>query len=229
MSLILNIDTSSSVCSVCLAEDGGIIEERNEVSENKHASQLTILIREIVENQKMKLRDLSAVAISSGPGSYTGLRIGTSVAKGISYGIEKPLIAVSTLQGMAHKMSTMNPDPNGIYIPMIDARRSNVYMAVYDSDNNVMENDRFADINVDLTDNFGSYNVKNTYLGGLDAPKLQLICLNNYNCTLLENIICVASNISTISYKRFVHNVFENLTYFEPFYLKEFEGRMKIG
>ncbi len=229
MSLILNIDTSSSVCSVCLAENGDVIEERNEVSENKHASQLTILIREIVENQKMKLRDLSAVAISSGPGSYTGLRIGTSVAKGISYGIEKPLIAVSTLQGMAHKMSTMNPDPNGIYIPMIDARRSNVYMAVYDSDNNVMENDRFANINVDLTDNFGSYNVKSTYLGGLDAPKLQLICLNNYNCTLLENIICVASNISTISYKRFVHNVFENLTYFEPFYLKEFEGRMKIG
>ena len=229
MSLILNIDTSSSVCSVCLAENGDVIEERNEVSENKHASQLTILIREIVENQKMKLRDLSAVAISSGPGSYTGLRIGTSVAKGICYGIDKPLIAVSTLQGMAHKMSTMNPDLNGIYIPMIDARRSNVYMAVYDSDNNVIENDRFADTNVDLTDNFSSYSVKNTYLGGLDASKLQLICLNNYNCTLLENLICVSSNISGISYKRFVHNVFENLTYFEPFYLKEFEGRMKIG
>ena len=229
MSLILNIDTSSSVCSVCLAEHGEVVEERNEQSENKHASQLTILIREIIENQKIELRDLSAVAISSGPGSYTGLRIGTSVAKGICYGIDKPLIAVSTLQGMAHKMSTMNPDPNGIYIPMIDARRSNVYMAVYDSDNNVIENDRFADKNVDLTDNFGSYSVKNIYLGGLDASKLQLICLNNYNCTLLENIICIASNISTISYNRFVHNEFENLTYFEPFYLKEFEGRMKIG
>ena len=229
MSLILNIDTSSSVCSVCLAEDGVIIQERNDLSENKHASQLTILIREIVESQKITLKDLSAVAISSGPGSYTGLRIGTSVAKGICYGIDKPLIAVSTLQGMAHKMSTMNPDPNGIYIPMIDARRSNVYMAVYDSDNNAIENDRFADTNVDLTDNFASYNVKNIYLGGLNLTKLQLICLNNYNCTLIENIICIASNISAISYKRFVHNVFENLTYFEPFYLKEFEGRMKIG
>ena len=229
MSLILNIDTSSSVCSVCLSEDGDVIEERNELSENKHASQLTTLIRDIVENQKIELRNLSAVAVSHGPGSYTGLRIGTSVAKGICYGIEKPLIAVSTLQGMAHKMSTMNPDPNGIYIPMLDARRSNVYMAIYDSDNNVIENDRFADVNVDLTDNFASYNVKNIYFGGLDTSKLPLICLNKYYCNLIENIICVASNISTISYKRFVHNVFEDLTYFEPFYLKEFEGRMKIG
>jgi len=228
MALILNIDTSSPVCSVCLAEDGDIIEERDELSENKHASRLTDLIRDITESQKIKLSDLSAVALSSGPGSYTGLRIGTSVAKGICYGLDKPLIAVSTLQGMAHRMSAMHADPDGIYIPMIDARRADVYMAVYDSDNNVVENDAFTDLNVVFTDTLASYNVKNIYFGGLPTSKLSLICLNNYNCTLIENIICVASNINTISYKRFVDNSFENLTYFEPFYLKEFEGRMKI-
>jgi tRNA threonylcarbamoyladenosine biosynthesis protein TsaB len=228
MALILNIDTSSSVCSVCLAEDGDIIEERDDLSENKHASRLTDLIRDMMDSQKIKLSDLSAVALSSGPGSYTGLRIGTSVAKGICYGLDKPLIAVSTLQGMAHRMSAMHPHPDGIYIPMIDARRNDVYMAVYDSDNNMVENDTFTDLNVVFTDTLASYNVKNIYFGGLLTSKLSLIYLNNYNCTLIENIICVASNINAISYKRFVENSFENLTYFEPFYLKEFEGRMKI-
>jgi tRNA threonylcarbamoyladenosine biosynthesis protein TsaB len=229
MALILNIDTSSPVCSVCLAEDGDIIEERNDLSENKHASQVTILIRDIMDSQKIRLMDLSAVALSSGPGSYTGLRIGTSVAKGICYGLDKPLIAVSTLQGMAHKMSLVHPDPEGIYIPMIDARRDDVYMAIYDSGNKVLVKDKFATINIDFPATLASYNVKNIYFGGLGASKLPLICSNNYYCTLIENIICVASNIITISYKRYEHSIFENVTYFEPFYLKEFEGRMKIG
>lgn len=229
MALILNIDTSSSVCSACLAEDGEIIEERNDLSENKHASMLTTLIRDVMDSQKIRPIDLSAVALSSGPGSYTGLRIGTSVAKGICYGLDKPLIAVSTLQGMAHKMSLMHPDPDGIYIPMIDARRDDVYMAIYDSDNILLEKDKFATINVDFFNILASYNVKNIYFGGLGASKLPLICSNNYNCTLIENIICVASNINAISYKRYEQGMFENVTYFEPFYLKEFEGRMKIG
>jgi tRNA threonylcarbamoyladenosine biosynthesis protein TsaB len=229
MALILNIDTSSSVCSACLAEDGNVIEERNDLSENKHASGLTTLIEEIMDNQRIKLRDISAVALSSGPGSYTGLRIGTSVAKGLCYGLGKPLIAVSTLQGMAHSMSELHPDTNGIYIPMIDARRNDVYMAVYDPGNKVLEKDRFATVDVVFADTLSSYNVKNIYFGGSGASKLEIICLNTYFGTLIENIICMAANISAISYKRFVHNMFEDLTYFEPFYLKEFEGRMKIG
>lgn len=229
MALILNIDTSSEVCSVCLAEDGQMIEERNEPSENRHASMLTTQIRELMDAHELKLKDLSAVALSSGPGSYTGLRIGTSVAKGICYGLNIPLIAVSTLQGIAHRMIQLYPDPNAIYVPMIDARRENVYMAVYDSQNQALIQDTFATINVDLKDNLASYNVKNVYLGGTGAGKMNLICLNNEFGTVIENLICVASNITAISYNQYTNGEYADVTYFEPYYLKEFEGRIKIN
>ena len=228
MALILNIDTSSAVCSVCLAEDGELVSERNDLSENKHASRLTTLIKELIEDQKIRLKDISAVAISSGPGSYTGLRIGTSVAKGICYGLNKPLISVSTLQGLAHRMSELKPDESGIYIPMLDARRNDVYMAIYDNSNNAIENDKFETISVDFQRIISSYNVKNVYLGGSGSAKVKIICLNTEFGTVIENLICVASNINTISYKRYEEGVFEDVTYFEPYYLKEFEGRMKI-
>ena len=229
MALILNIDTSSEVCSVCLAEDGHMIEERNETSENRHASMLTSQIRELMDARGLKLKDLSAVALSSGPGSYTGLRIGTSVAKGICYGLNKPLISVSTLQGISHKMAQLYPDPQGIYVSMIDARRENVYMAVYDSQNQVITQDTFATIGVDFQDILAGYNVKNVYLGGTGAGKMNLICLNNEFGTVIENLICVASNITAISYKQYINGIYADVTYFEPFYLKEFEGRMKTN
>jgi len=229
MALILNIDTSSTVCSVCLAEDGILIAERNDLSENRHASQLAILIRELMEEQNIKLKDLSAVALSSGPGSYTGLRIGTSVAKGICYGLDKPLISVSTLHGLAHTMSEKYPDPNGVYIPMLDARRDDVYMAVYDKDDNIIEKDNFATVNVVLPDILTRYTVKNIYFAGSGAQKVRITEINNNFGTVIENLICIASNINAISYKRFMKGKFEDHRYFEPFYLKEFEGQMKTN
>jgi tRNA threonylcarbamoyladenosine biosynthesis protein TsaB len=229
MALILNIDTSSSVCSVCLAEDGKVMAERNNLSENQHASRLTTLIDELMDDQHIRLKDLSAVALSGGPGSYTGLRIGTSVAKGICYGLDKPLISVSTLQGLAHMMSAKHPDPNGIYIPMLDARRNDVYMSIYDSDNNIIEKDNFATVNVDFADTLANYNVKNIYFGGSGAKKVLLTGFNNIFGTIIENLICVARNINEISYKQFLNGKFEDHLYFEPFYLKEFEGRIKLN
>jgi tRNA threonylcarbamoyladenosine biosynthesis protein TsaB len=229
MALILNIDTSSTVCSVCLAEDGKVIAERNDLSENRHASGLTTLITEMMNERGLALKDLSAVALSSGPGSYTGLRIGTSVAKGICYGLDKPLISVSTLQGLAFVMAQQFADENGIYIAMLDARRDDVYMAIYDKNNIVIEKDSFATASVVFPDILKAYNVKNVYFGGSGALKMKLICLNTEFGTVIENLICVASNINSISYNRFINGEFEDLTYFEPFYLKEFEGRMKIN
>ena len=227
MALILNIDTSSAVCSVCLAEDGHVIAERNDFSENRHASGLTALITEVMEERGLALKDLSAVALSSGPGSYTGLRIGASVAKGICYGLDKPLISVSTLQGLAYVMEQLFTDTNGVYVAMLDARRDDVYMATYDKNNIVIEKDNFATASVVFADIMRTYSVKNVYFGGPGAAKMKLNCLNNEFGTVIENLICVASNINTISYKRFVNGEFEDLTYFEPFYLKEFEGRIK--
>lgn len=229
MAIILNIDTSSTVCSVCLAEDGHIIAERTDTSENRHASGLTTLISEMIEERGLALRDLSAVALSSGPGSYTGLRIGASVAKGICYGLDKPLISVSTLQGLAYMMAKKFTDTNGVYVAMLDARRDDVYMSIYDFDNIIVEKDTFATANVVFADIMATYSEKNVYFGGPGALKMKLICLNNEFGTVIENLICVAGNINALSYKRFQNNEFEDLTYFEPFYLKEFEGRMKTN
>ena len=229
MALILNIDTSSTVCSICLAENGKVIAERNDLSENRHASGLTTLITEVMRERGLALKDLSAVALSSGPGSYTGLRIGTSVAKGICYGLDKPLISVSTLQGLAYVMAQQFTDENGVYVAMLDARRDDVYMAIYDRNNVIIEKDIFATASVVFPDIMKAYNVKNVYFGGPGSLKMKLICLNNEFGTVIENLICVASNINTISYNRFINGEFEDLTYFEPFYLKEFEGRMKVN
>jgi len=227
MALILNIDTSSSICAVCLAEDGEVIAERNDLSESRHASQLTTFIWGLLESQRVKTKDLSAIALSSGPGSYTGLRIGASVAKGLCYGLDKPLISVSTLQGLAYRMAETHPDPQGIYVPMLDARRENVYMAIYDRFNNIIEKDNFATVNVDFTAILANYSVKNIYLGGSGAKKVLLTEFNDIFGTIIENLICVARNINGISYKRFLYGKFEDHLYFEPFYLKEFEGRIK--
>jgi len=229
MALILNIDTSSPVCSVCLAEDGTVIAERNDLTENQHASRLTTFINELMDDQNIRLKDLSAVALSSGPGSYTGLRIGASVAKGICYGLDKPLISVSTLQGLAYVMSVTRPDPDGIYIPMLDARRNDVYMSIYDADNNIIKKDTFATVSVDFTDMLASYSVKNIYFGGSGAKKVQLTDINHKFGTIIENLICVAKNINVISYKHFVEGIFENVNYFEPFYLKEFAEQIKVN
>jgi tRNA threonylcarbamoyladenosine biosynthesis protein TsaB len=229
MALILNIDTSSSVCSVCLSEDGDVLAEHNDLAENKHASRLTTLIQEILDAQKIALRDISAVAISSGPGSYTGLRIGASVAKGICYGLDKPLISVPTLQGIASRMSLIAADKDGMYIPMLDARRNDVYMGAYNAQNHILEKDRFATVDGDLNDMLTSYNVKNIYFGGPGSFKTALICLNKDFGIVIENLICIASNINPISYKRYINGIFENVSYFEPFYLKEFEGRIKVN
>ena len=228
MALILNIDTSSDICSVCLAEDGQMIEQRNETAENRHASMLTIQIREMLADHHIGMKDLSAVALSSGPGSYTGLRIGTSVAKGICYGLNKPLISVSTLRGIADQMARLKPDPNGIYVSMLDARRGNVYMAVYDEQNKVLVKDVFVSSSVDFKVIISTYSVKNVYFGGSGAEKSEIICLNNEFGIIIENLTCVASNIRDISYDCFRQYMFEDVTYFEPFYLKEFEGYIKI-
>jgi tRNA threonylcarbamoyladenosine biosynthesis protein TsaB len=229
MALILNIETSSPVCSVCLSEDGYVIAEHNELIENKHASGLICDINELMHMGKVKFKDLSAIAVSSGPGSYTGLRIGTSVAKGLCYGLSIPLIGVSTLQALANEMSAKYPDSNGVYIPMLDARRDDVYMAIYNGENNIIEKDNFVTVSVDLPDILSNYNVKNIYFGGTGSGKARLINLNDTFGTFIENLICIAKNISSISYKRFINGSYDDHLYFEPFYLKEFEGRMKIN
>lgn len=229
MALILNIDTTSPICSVCLAEDGTVIAERIDLTENKHASVLTILIGELMQECDAKIKDLSAVALSSGPGSYTGLRISTSVAKGICYGAGIPLISVSTLKGLAAAMSISHSVGESIYVPMLDARRQDVYWGIYDEEGRVIKEDNFVTIDENFLALVASYNVKNVYFGGSGATKMKTMCLKMEFGTVIENLICKAKNISSISYKQYLNGIYEDLTYFEPNYLKEFEGRMKFS
>jgi len=228
MGIILNIDTSSEVCSACIAENGHILVENNELSGNQHASRLAGIISGLFDDIGMTVNDISAIALSGGPGSYTGLRIGASVAKGLCYGLDRPLMSVPTLRSLAAQMSTLCPDPDGIYIPMIDARRDDVFMAIYDFDNNLIRKDTFATVNSEFLDNLTCYNVKNIYFGGSGSSKVRKIASGEKFGTVIENVICLATNINMISYKFFDEKIFSDISQYEPFYLKDFEGRMKF-
>ena len=229
MALILNIDTSSPLCSVCLAMDGQVVAELEDDTENKHASLLTVLIAEVLKMAGVGRQDLSAIAVSAGPGSYTGLRIGASVAKGLCFGLEIPLIGVSTLQGLAHAMSACVPDDTGIYVPAIDARRDDIYYAIFDAIGLRIEDDIFCTANDAFVQKLKHLNSNSIYMNETVYLKLQKNCLNNEFGTVIENIILKASNIKDISFNHFIKGQYDSSAYFEPFYLKEFEGRIKIN
>lgn len=224
MALILNIDTSTSLCSVCLAEDGILIAEKKDDSGNKHASLLTVLIEQLFKDASLNYKDIDAIAVSGGPGSYTGLRIGTSVAKGLCYALDKPLIAVSTLQALAFRMVQEVKDDSGIYIPMIDARRMDVYAALFFATNERLKDDFFMTIDEPSLRIFDGE--RSIYFGGTGAEKVKKITNINFG-TVIEKILCNSSNMCFISYFKYKQDVFENTTYYEPFYFKEFEGRTK--
>ena len=144
MSLILNIETATNVCSVALSENNKILGFKETADPNVHSSQLTVFIESLLKKEKTDIKSLNAVAVSKGPGSYTGLRIGVSVAKGICYALDIPLISVSTLQAMAFGIGARNiiKDKNAWMCPMIDARRMEVYSAFFDQNNSIQKNVR---------------------------------------------------------------------------------------
>lgn len=227
MALILNIDTSSPVCSVCISDRGQVVAHRDDLTGNQHASLLAILVQDTLHEAGVTARDLSAVALSSGPGSYTGLRIGTSLAKGLCYGLGLPLIGIPTLMGLACQMTATMTDAAAVYVPMIDARRDDAYIAVYDGDLKVLEKDTFVTVDIHLFDRLLRLYDSNIYFGGTASHKMINLFSNNKFGTIIENVKCIASNISMLSYEHYQRKIFSDLTYFEPFYLKEFEGRIK--
>src|SRR6476661_4332435 len=131
MALILLLETATSVCSVAVAEDGKLLAIHEESEKNIHATHLTLFIENVMQQAGRSLSDLDAIAVSMGPGSYTGLRIGVSTAKGLCYAMDKPLIGINTLESMAAVIANSS---TSLYVPMIDARRMEVYTAVYDAD-----------------------------------------------------------------------------------------------
>jgi tRNA threonylcarbamoyladenosine biosynthesis protein TsaB len=225
MERILQLETATETCSVAIVENGKILALR-EISEGKsHAGVLTVFIQETLEEARVTIDSMDAVAVSMGPGSYTGLRIGVSVAKGLCYGMEIPLIAVPTLESMYHGMKSILTHNNyplsdsDIFIPMIDARRLEVYMAVFDIHGNQI-NETCAKIIE--PDSFKTLNDKgNIFFFGCGAQKLKDI-INLKNAIFDTEFVHTSINMSEIALKMFRSKKYADIAYFEPFYLKDF-------
>lgn len=215
MANILCIETASTNCSVALGREGRLLalKEDNNLGYS-HSEKLHIFIFEILNENGIQLSDLDAVAISKGPGSYTGLRIGVSAAKGLCFSLDIPLISVSTLTALAHQVSG-----EGVIIPMLDARRMEVYTAVFNEQKKQIE-DTSAKI---LTPD--SYKIfldkeKATFIGS-GVEKFKDIC-NHQNALFVENKLPSAREMVKLAEEKFQAKNFENVAYFEPYYLKDF-------
>lgn len=225
MSKILSIETSTVVCSVAIHNNGQLIDFIEISEPNAHSSKLTVLIEELLNKNSIMVADLSAIAISQGPGSYTGLRIGASVAKGFCYACNIPLIAIDTLEALTlHAQKNLIEEginiSNSLFYPMIDARRMEVYTAEY-SDTLVCNKTTYALV-VD-EDTIHSFESQNTYyLFGDGSDKLQET-LTGKQIHYLTNVYTTARTIGELAFKKFSKKDFSNVAYFEPFYLKEFQ------
>jgi len=216
---ILNIETATKNCSVSLAKNGETVLCK-EIAEQgySHAEKLHVFIEEILKETNVPIQDLKAIAVSKGPGSYTGLRIGVSTAKGLCYALGIPLIAMDTLQVLAKQaLNVINYD-GGYIVPMIDARRMEVYSAVYDGNN-----DRIADVKAEiLTETSYVECPEPLYFVGDCQEKCKTV-MNAPNLHFLSEIVFPSANeMSALSYQKFIQNDFEDVAYFEPFYLKDF-------
>ncbi|GEC72943.1 tRNA threonylcarbamoyladenosine biosynthesis protein TsaB [Flavobacterium flevense] len=212
---ILNIETATKNCSVSIAQDGKTII-CNQIAEEgySHAERLHVFIEESIAAAGITFKDLVAVAVSQGPGSYTGLRIGVSSAKGLCYALEIPLIAVDTLQALAAQATI----ENGLIVPMLDARRMEVYSAIF---SNKLEVKRAILAEVITEDSFQEYD-EILYFVGDCADKCKEV-LTRSNFVFLEEIKYPSANeMSALSYAKFLKNDFADVAYFEPYYLKDF-------
>lgn len=215
MSYLLHIDTSTQNCSVALSKNDHLLKLK-EINEGySHAESLAIIIQEVLAENKVELTNLSAVAVAKGPGSYTGLRIGVSTAKGLCYGLNIPLISVNSLTAMVNQP---NLPEASFYVPMIDARRMEVYCSVYDRQKSEITSTVASIVD---QDSFNDYlnNGQVLFLGD-GAGKCKDI-ITNPNASFSE-LGSTASGMVSLAFKKLENQDFEDVAYFEPFYLKDF-------
>lgn len=229
---ILNIETATSICSVALTKNNELLSRRESDDRNSHSSKLTLFIDEVIKEVDINYTDLDAIAVSKGPGSYTGLRIGVSTAKGLCYALDKPLISVGTLQamalGMAEKFITEKLfEKSVLFCPMIDARRMEVYSALYDSNNKEVREIRAEIIDKNSFSEFLQNN-KIIFFGD-GASKCKQVLTHRENAIFIDNFFPSASFMTEIADLKFKNKDFEDVAYFEPFYLKDFiPGKPKV-
>uniref|UniRef100_UPI00404B1AB6 tRNA (adenosine(37)-N6)-threonylcarbamoyltransferase complex dimerization subunit type 1 TsaB n=1 Tax=Flavobacterium sp. TaxID=239 RepID=UPI00404B1AB6 len=216
MSFILNIETATKNCSVSLSENGKLIAFEEEAdAQYSHAEKLHVFIEKVITESGISYQDLNAIAVSKGPGSYTGLRIGVSAAKGLAYALNIPLISVDTLLIMA---KSVQAEPNSLIIPMIDARRMEVFTATFDSEFNLIEPVRSLIL---TQESFEHLDQKMIFIG--DCQDKVAGVLNPENKYFLaDKQYPSAKEMIDLSFNSFLNEKFEDVAYFEPFYLKDF-------
>jgi tRNA threonylcarbamoyladenosine biosynthesis protein TsaB len=217
MALILNLETATTNCSVSLGREGKLLALREENYQGySHSEKLHVFIDEVMEEAGVTMEELKAVAVSKGPGSYTGLRIGVAAAKGICFALDIPLIATPTLDSLARQLRVSGA---GFLVPMLDARRMEVYAKVLNTSHEVVRETRAEIIDADSFSEFAEK--APVYLLGNGAGKCAGI-LEHANFHFREELLPSAREMAGMSYQRYANKEFEDLAYFEPYYLKEF-------
>lgn len=225
MSCILNIETSTDVCSVAISDNGQVIFNKEDHSGPNHAVKLGVYVDEALSFIDAHGIPLEAVAVSCGPGSYTGLRIGVSMAKGICYGRDVKLISIPTLELMAVPVliGEHPAEEDALIVPMLDARRMEVYAEVMDR---ALKEVRPIQADIVDADTYKEYLDRGTvYFFGNGAEKCMEV-INHPNARLVKGIEPLAKNMAPLAEKRFVEGKFEDVAYFVPFYLKDFVAKM---
>lgn len=220
----LNIESATAVCSVVLSDDTKVLSMREKNTGNNHSELLTEYIAEVLAEAKVSPSCLDAVVVSKGPGSYTGLRIGVSAAKGLCFSVDVPLIAVDTLTSLAYRAKDKYPQENYIFCPMIDARRMEVFTAMFDSNLH-----RLSDVEAKVIDEHSYENLladnllaDNRILFYGDGAEKCKSVINSNNAIFDADILPSATSLICPAIQKFLSADFEDVAYFEPFYLKDF-------
>ncbi len=223
MNTILNIDTSTTVCSVALSAEGECLSMRKDESGNNHSRVIGVFTQQLLQEAESKGWKVAAVALSQGPGSYTGLRIGTSFAKGLCYGMDIPLIAIPTLKIMAwavaQRLKAEGVHTDALLCPMIDARRMEVYSAVYDMELNeaeavsakIIDQESFSDLLAN----------RKIYFFGNGSNKCK-DAITSHNAIFIDGVNPLAVDMAVMAHEAYNKKEFADVAYFEPFYLKDF-------
>lgn len=217
---ILLLETATPVCSVVLSTDGRMVAQRNSAAPNSHSSQMAKFVEEVLAEAGLKPHQLDAVCVSSGPGSYTGLRIGVSSAKGFCYALSIPLLSVPTLKSMARQYYAQHPEYDGMVCPMIDARRMECYAAIYDRVLNEVK-----PVSADIIEE-GIYDAymkegKVAFVGDGAAKTRSLLGVNP-NAVWDDTFQISAEGMMGEAVEKMNRKEYEDVAYFEPFYLKDF-------
>lgn len=218
--MILCLETATPSCSVALVHNGEVLACEEDPKGQNHSEKITLFIDSVMKKGGVSYGQLDAVAVSMGPGSYTGLRIGVSTAKGLCYAASKPLIAIDTLHAMAFggKLKVISENP--LLVPMIDARRMEVYAEIFDENINIIEDTKAIIID---ENSFSEYKPEHeVWLFGDGADKCSELFANDNKINVIRDFYCSAKYMNVLAQQKLDNKDFVDVAYFEPFYLKDF-------